>query len=152
MSAITLMQSLTFFWKNIEMLEGLVETIGQCLSKRGYLLFFTLNGDSLMELLHPTMAPRSLWKDDYRFRCGPPGGTNGDVTMELTGNPREVRTCLPDIIVGTQTEYLPHLDDLFTRLLAKGIYFVEYATADSEKLLPDDQHLLSSLYSYGVLR
>ena len=87
------------------MLDGLVETISRCLNKNGYLLFFTLNGDSVMELLHPTMASHNLWENKHVFRVGQQAIQDTNVVIELTGQERSGPACLKPLLNLRQNTY-----------------------------------------------
>lgn len=50
---ISLMMSLTFFWKTSDMLEKLVTTVDENLAKHGSIIFITMDGDTVEEVFEP---------------------------------------------------------------------------------------------------
>jgi len=50
---ISLMMSLTFFWKSSDMLEKLVTTIDENLANSGSIIFITMDGDTVEEVFEP---------------------------------------------------------------------------------------------------
>jgi hypothetical protein len=59
---------------------------------------------------------------------------------------------LPDTIVGTQTEYIVHINDLTQKLFKHNILLIEQNRCEKEKLLSNSSLLFSSLYSYGYYK
>lgn len=123
---ITMMLSLSFFWKSPEMLSGLADTIKKATERHNgnvYFLFYTIEGGRTLEFF-----------DKY--------GTNdvkvGPVDLRLKPNERILLLDYPNSIVGKQTEYLVNLDDL-ANLLG-----VEFNIVDtSPELMEDGEYILS---------
>lgn len=129
--AVTMMLSLSFFWKSKEVLNALVDNIDKILKPGGYFAFLTIDGNSLLSTL------------DGRSEIN----LNG-AEFRLVGG-REVDVSISGIVGEHQREYLVFINDLFLRLRQKGINKVEYHKADGERLLPRESKLFTSMYGYG---
>lgn len=128
--AVTLMFSLSFFWKSEDNLNSLIQTIVSNLKGGGLILFATINGDAVKQLFYNTNFV-----------------TIGNVTMKLTGN--EVDLTIPNSIVEHQTEYLVFISDLMIKLKKYGITLTDHQLATNEPMLSKESKLYTSLYSYG---
>ena len=139
----TSMLSMSFFWENESILDGVINTIVNNLSINGTFMYLTINSDAVIELFEP------------KFN-GPPLDnplTLGSVKMNYHGDDRTVEILIPDSIVGKngeyQTEWLVQMDDLVRKLSPYGFYQQDSYRADQEGLLTHSQTILSSLYYYG---
>lgn len=140
---ISLMLSMSFFWKSEENLDSLVETIIQNLKLKGRVIFLTINGDTLEQLMEPVFE-RHIKLQDIKI-------SNAEFHLhpKVNNSGRSVDFTLPDSIVGTQREYLVKINDLTQKLRNYGFNLTFIKRASEEKLLSDECFLYSSLYSYG---
>lgn len=136
---ITMMLSLSFFWSSSSHLDALTNTIINNLKPGGKILFYTIDGDSLEQLMrerntdHISLATANIKLYPKK---------EGDIG-------REVDFILPDTIVGEQREYVVKLDELTKRLETYGIFLHKLEKADTEKFLSEDNKIYSALYSFG---
>jgi len=129
---VSLMLSLSFFFDNQDRLESLVQTIQQNIKLGGYVLFLSINGESV----------RNLFKNADTNRL-----TINEAILELNGNVLYIT--LPGTIVETQTEYLVDFDILNPLMNKYGFELIEFEKADKDRILSETSKLFSSLYSYG---
>ena len=139
---ITMMLSLSFFWKSREMLSGLADTIKKVASRHNgivYFLFYTIEGGRTLEFF-----------DKY--------GTNdvkvGPVDLKLRLDDRILLLDYPNSIVGKQTEYLVNLDEL-AELLGTTFNIVDTspeAMEDGEYILSQNEINYSSMYVAGFAK
>jgi SAM-dependent methyltransferase len=146
---ITLMLSMSFFWESEKTLNSLVNTIVKNLKSGGIILFLTINGDTLEQLFEPAFSDnidittqKTKTISDAQIILHPKSKSFG----------RMVDITLPDTIVGTQTEYVVHINDLTQKLLKHNILLIEQNRCEKEKLLSNSSLLFSSLYSYGYYK
>src|SRR3990167_9330637 len=137
---VVMMLSLTFFWKDFDMLQCLTDVILNNIKPDGEVIFLTMDGDSVEQSFNPTMGGAILDRLEL-----------GEVTIQMLerhpekGHGQKIRIVIPDSIVGEQIEYLAKLDDLAT--LLGGTLTKESAT--KETFLNPGEKVLTSLYSYG---
>lgn len=139
---ITMMLSLSFFWKSREMLSGLADTIKKVTERHNgtvYFLFYTIEGGRTLEFF-----------DKY--------GTNdvkvGPVDLKLKLDERILLLDYPNSIVGRQTEYLVNLDEL-AELLGVTFNIVDTspeAMEDGEYILSPNEINYSSMYVAGFAK
>ena len=129
--ALTLMLSLSFFWKDSATLAGLVRTIDKSVKLGGKVLFITIDRAQVLS----KVAVPGEFKTSF---------------FELTIDEKEVvQVYIPDTIVGRQTEYLVDISQ-FSELLGQlGFELREYKVADGERFLSSEQREVSSFYTYG---
>lgn len=144
---ISMMFSLTFFWKNREILNDLAETIDQNLKPGGTFIFMTLDGDSVSQIFNP--AIRGLGSSELIFY----NNSAGPITIKYNGNwtsPSELYIDIPGSIVDKQTEWLVFITDLITFL---GENYIPSGTyrADKESFLTREERIYSPMYSYGTI-
>jgi SAM-dependent methyltransferase len=156
--AVSLMLSLSFFWKNSDMLQRLVETIRLNLKPDGIILFLTVNGDAVEQIFEPVLG--GIVRDVRKI--GPSTWTIGPRTRPPNG--RLVHISLPGTIVGEQDEYLVRLADLQRRLLqlkpinqkpvsqSLSLQLEVAQRADGERFLSRAERDFTVLYSYGHFR
>lgn len=151
---VSLMLSLSFFWKDEQMLDDLVTTITNNLKPDGKIIFLTIDGDALRELAHSSIRTENAPKKRVVF---------GDNDYIILPDPkdlqepsrREVEIKLSNTILesetntGVQKEWLVILSDLTKRLRKYGYDLTEIYRADDEKLLNSYGQRLTRLYSYG---
>lgn len=136
---ISFMLSLSFFWSSTYHLDALVQTIITNLKPGGKIVFLTVNGESLLEVLKDK---NSIDLNGIQYYLLPP-------FKPPFGHP--VDLIYPDVsIVGKQREYLVFLDDLTNRLKNYGIELKYIEKADKNPMLVGNNRTLSSIYSYGV--
>ena len=134
---VTLMLSMSFFWKSELHLNSLVNTIVTNLKPGGKILFLTIDGTTLEDIFEKgNISDMKLADVDIHLYPNVPFG-------------REVDFNIPDTIVGNQREYIVHISDFTRKLENYGIHLYEEHKADKEKLLTEDNLLLSSMYTYG---
>lgn len=148
---VSLMLSLSFFYKSEKLLDGLVETIARTLSPNGKIIFMTIDGDAVNELAHSTirteLAPKKkvMFGDDNYIVL--PDQKSREVEIKLSG------TILADVegeqVEGKQTEWLVILGVFTAKLRKHGFILKEVYQADGEKLLSEDAQKFSRLYCYG---
>jgi precorrin-6B methylase 2 len=126
---VTLMLSLSFFWRSETDLDALTQTLVQSIGYGGKIIFLTINGDAVSEI-----ASSSFTLGGARFSM--PDSRTLDIDM-------------PGTIVGQQREYLVFLSDLTSKLASYGIVLREHYRATSERVMPLEASVYSGLYSYG---
>lgn len=138
---ISLMLSLSFFWKSPEMLDALVNTIVSNVSPGGTIIFNTIDGTKVRQLFTGDTKSIVLYPVSMKLvaETGTPFGNQLDIVF-------------PKTIVGEQTEYLVYMNALTERLAKYGFTLEWTKVADAEKLLTPEQMKLSSCYTYGVYR
>ncbi len=144
--AITLMLSMSFFWKNRNYLDSLINTIVTTIKPGGKIAFITIDGDSLREIFEPIFSDSirthiKLLQANITLHPAPNNIING----------RVVDFNIPGTIVGNQREYLVMLSDFILRLNEHGFKMDFLTRADKEYLLPEKAAIYSSMYSYGMM-
>jgi precorrin-6B methylase 2 len=146
--SISIMLSLSFFWKSDSHLDSLVRTIINNIKPGGVILFLTIDGDTEEELLEPALHP-NLWRKSIDI--------NGvkitlyPKTEKSLGRPSDF--IIPgENIVGNQREYIVKLKDLELRLEKYGFKLENMKRASSNSFMVPENNILSSLYSYGNFR
>jgi len=139
---VSIMLSLSFFWASSEHLEALVDTIVHNLKPGGKIIFLTIDGDVITQIMEPWNAPHfhNLKLANVTVKLFPP----------CSGWGRAVEFTIPNSIVNTQLEYLVHLADLTLALQSYGFRLTQRYRAEKEKLLSKDGLIYTSMYSYGV--
>jgi hypothetical protein len=147
---ITLMLSMSFFWKSKESLDFLVNIISNNLNPGGLVLFLTIDGNTLEQFFEPVFSNITQGKNPI---------TKKILDAEITLYPkidnsisRDVNIVLPNTIVGEQHEYLVYINDLTKKLEKNNIILLEQYRCESEKFLSNENKLFSSLYSYGYYK
>ena len=136
---ISLMLSLSFFWKDELYLDSLVNTIVTNLKPGGSIIFLTIDGDTIEQIFDQKgITDLTLLTAKIHLYPRQPNSFTRDVDFFL-----------PDTIVGEQREYIVHLKDLVTKLEKYNIKLVSYHRADQEQLLSEEAKIFSLLYSYG---
>ena len=141
---VSMMLSLSFFWESSEILDALVNTIGQNLTSNGEFIFFTVNGDTVEEMFNPKLGNGSqiqaLW-------MGPPEQRSIEMRVDIPD--RKVWINIPNTIVENQTEWLVKIDDLQIRLEKYGFSLRSIERADKEGFLTQTERVYTTMYSYG---
>lgn len=132
---ISMMLSLSFFWKDKQTLQSLakfikyISTLYHSITfKHVNFIYFTVEGDGMRELFN---------KYGPDVRLGPAFIQDYD---------NEIHINIDDSIVRNQVEYFVDLNDLFDLAGLKPIYS-EYANKD--KLMSKDEQVFTRLYKYG---
>lgn len=136
---VSLMLSLSFFWRSAEMLDALVSTIVANLKPTGTIVFLTQNGNAVKQLFEPAFNP------DWRSEI-----TLGPAVMKLGEDESGGRPMFIDIkdsIVREQHEFLVILTDLMSRL--EQYKLVELYRPEEEKFLSPGERTFTSLYLAG---
>lgn len=137
---ITFMLSLTFFWRDVNMLNALGEVIHNVLKPGGSIIFLTMDGDYVGKSL--PAYPATLILGDVTIK-----GTESVTNSPPRGIGREIKITIPDSIVGEQTEYLVNLNDLVK--ITGGT--LNKKVASDQRLLNPNELVLTSFYSYGTI-
>jgi hypothetical protein len=141
---VSMMLSLSFFWESSQILDALVNTIGQNLTSNGEFIFFTVNGDTVEEMFNPKLGNGSqiqaLW-------MGPPEQRSIEMRVDIPD--RKVWINIPNTIVEDQTEWLVKIDDLQIRLEKYGFSLRSIERADKEGFLTQAERVYTTMYSYG---
>ena len=143
---ISLMLSLSFFWQSADMVQALARTISQNLKPDGYIIFLTIDGDSLKQVFNPaiTYADTAV-TTQTRLELGP-------ATIEYRGAPpAPVHINIKGTIVSEQDEWPVHIYDLLL-FLGSDFTLIEHHRAESEKFLSPQESLYTQMYSSGVIR
>ena len=131
---ITSMLSLSFFWKDDDMLEALVKTLTNIKKEYGdgkiYFIFFTIEGNATMELIKTRGDSFQLGPITFEFT--PPNHLNIDISTSIK--------------IRNQSEYLVYLDQL---IQLANLKIISLDKAVGEKLLSPDELTFTNLYVYG---
>lgn len=130
--AVTMMLSLSFFWKSPEMLDALVRNISETVDLGGYFAYMTIDGDFL----------ESELDNGYLNIL--------DAIYEVSGE--NVKVTMPGTIVETQREWLVRTVDLKARLIKEGFELFSYTPCDAKRLRSPEQLQFSRLYSMGIYK
>lgn len=127
----SLMLSLSFFWKEKEMLNKLIKTINNCTKDDGRVIFMTINGNCLEQAFKDVEYINML--------------NNVGIKLEQKED-KSVLIDIPNSIVENQTEYFVKITDLI-----KGLKFElkEHTIANGQQFLNKYELILTSLYSFG---
>lgn len=135
--AISLMQSMTFFWSSPETVKALARTLSTCLKPDGTVLFLTMDGDTVFQMFRPAFSGL----EGNRLRLG-----SGMIEYH---NEHELTIDLPGTIVNQQKESLVYLTDLLLEL--PDFELGEIYRATTEKFLNPIEKLYTEMYSFGYL-
>lgn len=154
--AISLMDSMTFFWKSDEMYQRLLETISLCLSEDGCIYWKVMDGQSVRQLLRPKFSldhqDKVIFRGSIDSSYPESDNTQKGMIEVLDWNINEIQFTLPGI-VDTQVEYLTNLRQFTHDLDKLGIVAEKMFFADDDsKFIASSYLQLSKLYSYGVFR
>lgn len=145
---VSLMLSMTFFWKDEETLQSLLNTIITNIKPGGTILFLTMNGDTALTALQSASL----------LRLGPAvltykGPTIADhsPTPASAGVGELLHIDIKDSIVTNQDEYLVHLDQFYKGLGVTSAQITQIQ-ADEEKFLSNNEYLYTRLYTYGIIK
>ncbi len=126
---VSMMLSMSFFWKNQSMLDKLVDTISTNIKRDGNMVFLTVDGDLVEQTFEPAFDTGPILT---RLDIGPATLIyNPDVI------PKELHIHITGTIVQDQTEWLVRLGDLLIRMHKFGFDFIERKRADEEIFLTE---------------
>lgn len=137
-SCISSMLSLTFLWENGHVNPNLLRTIDELLEPNGYFIYLVMDSDHVRELFRPVFKTRDLDLNKIDF---------GPAKLEWRGNDK-IHVHIDDSIVTEQDEWLVKLDDLVFGL--PNFTEERRVRADKELLLPFNERMFSSLFTYGA--
>jgi len=134
--AVSAMLSLSFFWRDLDLLKGLVKTlrgIARCTAFKVPFHYFTSDGPATLRMFQTygdwvTIGPCTMQYIPFMSGCGLPG------TVEIN---------LPESIVGEQTEYLVNLLDLSPSQGDASL------PSTVETYLTADERMFASLFVHG---
>lgn len=135
---ITLMLSLSFFWRFEKDLNELVNTIVNTLAPNGKILFMTIDGQRLNKKIK---NDELIIADLASFKIQERSNDNYSNKLSIKIN--------ESVTASEQEEYLVFIPDLTQKLAQHNIKLMEFNCADEERLFTEEQSLYSSLYSYG---
>jgi hypothetical protein len=141
---ISMMLSLSFFWKDANFLKSLVQTINTI-----KFLYYSLGGLQPIKFIFMTIEGERTYKvlEKYDFDIKKSG-----YRMSYDKDSEEVSVFIKDTIVGKngekQIEYLVNLEQLFEYLQCDIDYLKE--CKKEELLLSEDEMEYNSMYVYGV--
>lgn len=131
------MLSLTFLWEEGHVNPGLLRTIDELLVPNGYFIFLVMDADHVKELFRPLFKTRNFDLNKVDF---------GPAILEWRGNDK-IHVHIEDSIVTEQDEWLVKLDDITMGL--PNFTEERRVRADKERLLPFNERMFSSLFTYG---
>jgi len=134
---ISMMLSLSFFWSDNEIYQGLINTIRKNLNSNGIFIFLTIDGDAVEQTFDPEFHGPVFTKLDL----------NGVI---FNYQPPELIVDIPGTIVGKQVEWLVRIGDLIKSFDEFGYKIKDINTADKEKFLSDQEFIYTKMYSYGI--
>lgn len=141
---VSLMLSMSFFWKDNNTLQGLVNTITHNLKVGGDVIFLTINGN----VVKKTMLEKNKSLPSV-LQLGPAVLTLKGSDSKKIGELLHID--IKDTIVSNQDEYLVHLSR-FYKLLGISKENIITHKADEEKFLSTDERIFSAMFTYGRLQ
>lgn len=141
---ISSMLSLTFFWRDENFLDSLVNTFQTNLKVGGSLIIFTMDGDLVKDMINPFYGIRN---NNSKFDFKNIGSV--EINNSIIKSPYEVKINIYDSIVSNQVEYLVFLDDI--RLKMENLKLRSINKADKEKFLNSEEIKFTNLYTYTHL-
>lgn len=141
---ISSMLSLTFLWEGGHVNVGLLNTLNDLLSPEGYFIFLVMDADHVRELFRP------LFGSTINKPNGDPDLSRvdfGSAVLEWRGEDK-IHVHVDDSIVTEQDEWLVKLDDITMGL--PNFTEERRVRADKERLLPFNERMFSSLFTYGA--
>jgi SAM-dependent methyltransferase len=134
---ISMMLSLSFFWKDNSTYDGLINTITKNLKPNGKFIFLTIDGDAVQQTFDPIFNGPQIKQL-----------TLGKSTFDY--KPPRLIIDFPDTIVEKQIEWLVRIGDLISSFNKKGYKLVEVSRSDKEKFLSPEEMIYTKMYSYGA--
>jgi len=144
------MLSLSFFWKNVEMLNGLISTIQQLTTeyrraggKEVYFVFMTIEGHKVIDLFNNNT--NTIDKNNVKKITLGPCQMDLNISEEFPS----LEINITDSIVTNQTEYMVNLDDLKLQIPLKEM---NIEPIEIEKCMSVSEHSYAKLFVSGVAR
>lgn len=128
--------SMSDFWSNESILNDLVSIIVNTLKEEGYVIFYTLNAETLEQLFKPAFG------DSRKIKVF------NDLVVYFEKNTKQVNF-VNSITKVSYNENLVYLSDLTLKLNDYDIFMYEINRCETEKLLNELNSIFSSLYSFG---
>lgn len=140
---VSMMLSMSFFWRSQNMLDKLMNTISVNIKETGKFIFLTIDGDLVDQTFEPAFDTGPALT---KLKLGP-------ATLEYFGDilPKELKIHIEGTIVEDQTEWLVRLSDLMIGLGKYGFDFYERSRADKEKFLTEEEITMTQMYTYGIV-
>ncbi len=155
---ITSMLSATFFWKDDQMLQKVVNTIKQFSRVGSLFLIFTLNGQLMDEMVQPSLREGAIFQSpmklgEYTFdfhEDSAAGGEEADSIDRRERTGKRYTVSIPGTIVGIgQVEYKVYLN-MLTKLLEPEFKMLTHEIADKEQFLPTPYLLVTKMFSSAI--
>ena len=127
---ISIFNALTFFYKDEENLDALVETVSELLKVEGTFIGMVMDGAAVRKMMG---SAKSIKQDSWEIK------KMVDFTDEPYGN--KIYINLVDTIVKDQEEYLVDFQALKDKLAEKGIFLARSEMLDSKVLSPSSEKL-----------
>jgi len=140
---VSMMLSMSFFWRNQSMVNRLINTIGVNIKENGRMIFLTIDGDLVEQTFEPAFDTGPALT---RLDLGP-----ATLTYNSTKIPKELHINIEGTIVQDQTEWLVRLQDLIEGMRNFGFDFTERKRADEERFLTEEEITMTQMYTYGVI-
>jgi SAM-dependent methyltransferase len=139
---VSMMLSMSFFWRSQSMVNRLVNTIISNIKPDGEFVFLTIDGDLVEQTFEHPPDKIPITQLDL-----------GLATLRYFGNktPKELHIHIEGTIVEDQTEWLVRLNDLTTPLREFGFDYIEHQRANEEEFLSNNEIILTQMYTYGVI-
>lgn len=148
---ISSMLSLTFLWEGGHVNPGLLTTLDDLLSPEGYFIFLVMDSDHVRELFRPLFKMHNSNMGLPFTRVNGDPDLNkvdfGSAILEWRGEDK-IHVHVDDSIVTEQDEWLVKLDDITMGL--PNFTEEKRVRADKEPLLPFNERMFSSLFTYGA--
>jgi len=141
---VSMMLSMSFFWRSQSMVNRLVNTITSNIKTDGKIIFLTIDGDLVEQTFEPAFDTGPALT---RLDLGP-----ATLTYDGDKTPKELYIHIEGTIVEDQTEWLVRLGDLIMPLGKFGFEFYERNRADDEKFLTEEEITMTQMYTSGVIR
>ena len=155
---ISIMLSLTFFWKSEEMLNGLAQTIYYNLKPGGEIAFMTMDGNAVWQAFNPAIRGADITELIFQNFYPRPATIKllPKSKKEQSMSPQALYIDLPETIVQQQTEYLVFITDLIIllrNLSSNTSWNIEETfRADQEQFLTNSELIFTKMYSYGLIK
>lgn len=151
-NTISMMNTLTFFWKDENTLDALVQTINNNLKPGGQLLFITIDGDVISEFFRPKLLQQNqMIKNRPESRSNEILELGQLITIKYFDTERPyINIDILNSQVKNQDEWLVHLADLELKFEKYGISLNYKNRAIEEKFLSKNELIFTNMYYYGT--
>lgn len=141
---VSLMLSMSFFWRSQSMVNRLINTITSNIKRDGKLVFLTIDGDLVEQTFEPAMNTGPVLD---KLELGP-----AVLTYYSDRVPKELHIDIEGTIVKDQVEWLVRLGDLIMPLRKMGFDFAKRQRADEERFLTEEEITMTQMYTYAVVQ